>query len=146
MQHPGSELIAYRRGELASADRERVGAHLAACADCRHELAAFDVILEGLRGSAPPAPPEIHWGRWRTELRARVEARGRRRWRLSPIPLALSAGLAGVLLVFAWLGGVPEGPRPDPTGPEEVALEQLDLLEDLGVIGHLDRLVPPREG
>jgi anti-sigma factor RsiW len=146
MQHPTSELIAYLSGELAPADRERVDAHLAGCAECRRARDAFREILDGLRASAP-APPEVHWGRWRAELRAKVEARGRRRrWWLSPVPVALSAALAGVLLVFAWQGGVRHAPRPDLPSVEEVAVEQLDLLEDLELIGHLDRLAPQQEG
>lgn len=146
MQHPKSELIAHLRGELTTADRERVDAHLAACDECRRARDAFGEILDALRASAP-APPEIHWGRWRAELQAKVEARGRRRrWWLSPVPIALSAALAGVLLVVAWQGGLRQATRPDVTSIEEVALEQLDLLEDLELIGHLDRLAPQQEG
>src|SRR3989442_12442178 len=112
MQHPKSELIAHLRGELTTADRERVDAHLAACDECRRARDAFGEILDALRASAP-APPEIHWGRRRAELQAKVEARGRRRrWWLSPVPIALSAALAGGVLVAAGAGGPGQAARP----------------------------------
>src|SRR2546428_11455497 len=87
------------------------------------EFEQFRDILDEL-ARAVPTPPDVHWGRYRAELREKLEARLVRRrarwWR--PVPLALSAGLAGLLLFFAFFaiqsgrqngtgGGVPRGRR-----------------------------------
>lgn len=159
--HLGPKLIAYLTGELRGAERERVAAHLAACAGCRREHEAFQRILGDLKASAPAAP-EIHWGRWRAELDARLEARRRRtgfgRWLARPVPLVLSAGVAGVLLALALLG--PRGgTRVDLTAADEAVLgdrldllrqypivERLDLFENFDVIVQLDQLERRREG
>lgn len=159
MAHPESELIAFLRNELGPAERERVQAHLAVCPDCRGAHDAFQRILTDLPG-AVPAPPEPNWGRYRAELRARIEAQtGRRPWWRHPVPLVASAAVAALLLAVVWLGGEREAPRSDLTAMEEVILgdrldllrqyplvERLDLLEDLDVIAQLDRLAPPGKG
>lgn len=159
MTHPQTGLIAHLRGELGPAEREEVEAHLAACAGCRREYEAFREILAGLT-AAPSPEPDLHWGRYRAELRAKLEARTvRRHWLLRPLPLTLSTAMAGALLAVLWLGGHREPARPDLTPVEEAVLgerldmlreyrvvEQLDLLEDLDVIGQLDRLAPRGEG
>jgi anti-sigma factor RsiW len=156
MEHPTSAIIAYVTDELAPPEREQVEAHLAGCLECGRQREALARLLGDLRAST--AAPDIHWGRWQAELRARLESRRRRRW-LRPLPVAVSAGLAGLLLAIAWLGGQREAPRPDLGAIEEAALggrlellsqysvlERLDLLEDIEVIGQLDRLTPRREG
>jgi anti-sigma factor RsiW len=158
--HPEPELILYLRDELAPPDRERVAGHLEVCADCRRALAEFRGLLEDLTRSVP-RHPEIHWGRYGAELRAKLERRGRRwRWWLRPVPLALTAGLAGILLLLAHQAGVRQvGRADDLTAFEETVigsrldllreyalLERLDLLEDLELIRQLDRLSPTREG
>ena len=53
-------LPAYAAGSLRGADRDRVRAHLAGCARCRADLAAWQVIAEAAARSAarsarPPA-------------------------------------------------------------------------------------------
>jgi anti-sigma factor RsiW len=159
MTHPKTELIAYLQGELGPAERERVEAHLAACAECRREQEAFREILGGL--AAAPAPvPDLHWGRYRAELREKLTPRrAPRRWLGQPLSLALSTAVAGALVAVIWFGGGREPNRLDTTSPEELALgrrldllrqyevvEHLDLLEDLDVIGDLDRLILRGEG
>ena len=159
-KHPEPELILYLRGELAAPDRERVAGHLEVCADCRRALVEFRGLLDDLARSVP-RPPEIHWGRYAAELRAKLERRGRSwRWWLRPVPLALTAGLAGILLLLAHQGGVRQAGRADDLMAFEetvigsrldllgqyALLERLDLLEDLEVIRQLDRLSPIREG
>lgn len=159
MNHPRTELIAHLRGELAAVARERVSAHLAVCAGCAREYAAFAAIAGALRDTAPPAP-EPDWRRWRVELREKIEGRARRRawWWSRPVPLAVSAGFAGVLIAFALLGG-PDQRSPDTQVVEETVLggqldllreypivERLDLLENLELIRQLDGLAPRREG
>src|SRR5436309_15269635 len=67
------------------------------------EFEQFRDILDELARAAP-TPPDVHWGRYRAELREKLEVRRVRRrarwWR--PVPLALSAGLAGLRLFFAF--------------------------------------------
>ena len=157
--HPETDLVPYRRGELAPADRERVARHLEGCPECREDAVALRELLATLGRSVPP-PPAIHWGRWRAELTARRDARrGRHAWWWRPVPLALSASLAGALLVLVVLGG-----PGTPTGNDLAVVEQtllgrrlellrqlpvverLELLEDLDVIRQLDRLAATSEG
>lgn len=151
MKHPTTELIAYLTETLSSEERAGIEAHLATCADCRRERDGFATVLADLRRSLPTAP-EPHWGRWRAELRGRLEAR-QSRWRwLRPLPMALSAALATGLLMVVWIGHERQAPRPELTAMEEVVvreypvLERLDLLEDLELIHDLDRLATRGEG
>lgn len=153
MTHPQTELIAYLRDELGPIERDRVEAHLAACAECRREQEAFRAILGGLTAE-PSAGPDLHWGRYRAEVREKLEARkATRRWWARPLPLALSGAVAAGLVAMIWLGGYREPNRPDIATAEELmfggrldmlrqyeVVERLDLLEDLDVIGSLDRL------
>ena len=155
MEHPTRALIAELTGELGPGERELVQAHLARCPECGREREALTGLLGGLRAAAAAAP-EIQWSQWRAELRARLEARPRRRW-AGPVPLVLSAGLAGLLVMAVWFGDQHEAPPPDVAAIEHVRpdeqlssqhplLEDLELLENLELIGHLDRLSPPPEG
>ena len=58
--HPeASELAAYLDGALADADRGRVEAHLAACAECRFELAA---VAQLVRTAPRPRRVGLPWG------------------------------------------------------------------------------------
>jgi anti-sigma factor RsiW len=158
MKHLTTELIASLDDTLAPGERAEVEAHLASCADCRRERDDFVAMLVDLRGSLPAAP-EPHWGRWRAELRARLEARPARPRRLRPLPMALSAALAAGLVAVVWISGERQSPRSELGAMEEVAvggrlelvreyplLERLDLLEDLEVIDQLDRLAARGEG
>jgi anti-sigma factor RsiW len=164
--HVDDELIAYLKDELPAAERDRVGEHLASCAECRSTHDDFRDILGQLAVSAPE-PPVVNWGRWQAELRARVGAEAHRRgirvrprrimhrWQAwAAVSLATAAGLAA--LVIAIDRGPVSPPQQDITAMEEAALgqrlellreygivERLDLLEDLDVIGQLDRLQSP---
>ena len=103
---------------------------------------------------------EVAWGRWRAELRAKLESRAARRaWWRRPVPVTLSAGLAAALLLVAVFTGVRQSGVGDLTAMDEILLgrrldllrqyqvvERLDLLEDLDVIQQLDRLPGMREG
>ena len=162
-RHPETELVPFLRGDLLPREHERVARHLAGCRDCRETAETMREVFDDLTRSIP-APPQVHWARYRAELRAKLDAREVRRahaprwWR--PVPLGVSAVLAGVLLLLA----VPSLFRPG-TPPADLAsveeaviggrlpivqnyalLERLDLLEDLDVIGQLDRLSAVREG
>jgi len=116
-------------------------------------------ILDALARTAP-APPDVHWGRYRAELREKLETRRQRRaWWRRPVPLALSASLAGALLFFAVWGGRENGTGVDLVTLDEALLggrlgllqqyavvERLDLLEELDVIRNLDGLAAERRG
>ncbi|MGH7275956.1 MAG: anti-sigma factor family protein [Candidatus Rokuibacteriota bacterium] len=157
--HLETDLVPYVRGELDPAERERVARHLDECADCRQDADDLRELLSKLALSAPPAPA-IHWGRYRAELGEKLEARrARRAWWGRPLPLVLSAGLAGLLLVFAVWGGRQSGSGVDLVTLEEAVIggrlgllqqyavvERLDLLEELEVIRNLDRLTGARDG
>lgn len=155
--HRETALVPFARNELAPDERARVEAHLAACEACRRALAEVRAVLVAL--AAAPAPPAPHWGRYRAELRARIDARARTpRWWRRPMPIAVSAGLAAALLLFMlWPAPVEQRPV-DLAALDETAIgarldmlehydvvERLDLLEELDVIRELD-IVPVRDG
>ena len=158
-RHPDTDLVPYLRGELPPAERERVARHLEECPDCKQDTELLRDLLGNL-AHAIGEPPEISWPRYRAELRAKLEARRALvPWWRRPMPLALSASLAGALLFVAVWGGRELTKRPDAIGPEEVAIgselgllqeirtvERLDLLEDFEVITNLDRLASERQG
>jgi anti-sigma factor RsiW len=152
-KHPDTDLVPYLRGELTPADRERVARHLEECPDCRQDTELLRDLLGHVARSIDQ-PPELNWARYRAELREKLEARrGRRAWWWRPAPLALSASLASVLLLFAVWSGRQMLTGSDPFTVEEAAIgrqlgllqeyevvERLDLLEDLDVIRDLDGL------
>ena len=127
------------------------------------EFEQFRDVLDEL-ARAVQVPPDVHWGRYRAELREKLEARRVRRrarwWR--PVPLALSAGLAGLLLFFAFFAiqsGRQNGTGVDFAAVEEAAIggrlglleqyqvvERLDLLEEFDVIRDLDRIAGEQTG
>ena len=128
------------------------------------ELEQFRDLLDDL-AHAVERPPDIHWSRYRAELRAKLEARLERRrtwWWWRPVPLALSASLACALVVGALVvvqSGRQSGTGADLAAVEEAAIgdrlelleqyrvvEHLDLLEEFDVIRDLDRLTVERTG
>jgi anti-sigma factor RsiW len=152
-EHVEELLVPYLRDELAAAERERVAAHLEGCPPCRATRDAHRALLAELAAAPEPAP-SVHWGAYRAELRQRLDRRrpsGRRRRWWTPVPVALAAGLAAVLVYVALPAG--RAGREEP-GPADQALlasrldllrrfelvERLDLLEDYEVISRLDSL------
>lgn len=115
----------------------------------------FRDLVQELRRTAP-APPPIHWGAYRAELRDKLE---RRRtpsawtwtwsWKSRPLQIAVATSLVAVL---AWVG-LPGHQGPDLGLVENSILasrldlivqlgvvQRLDVLEDFDVISRLDRL------
>src|SRR5262245_40266478 len=141
MRHLSTELIADASGELAGAARDRVARHLAVCAACRAARDEYRQLLAVLRAGAP-APPALHPARYRAELRQKLEARRApgtaRAWWHWPVPLALSAGLTGLLVFLALHGGL----RPLERGGNgsDASVPRLDLLRNYGVVERLDLL------
>lgn len=157
--HPETALLPYLRGELEADERRRVETHLAGCQACQATANDFQVILDRLAATVPPAP-EPHWGRYRAELRARLDAPARRRssW-LRPIPVAMAVAVTAAVVLTLTVGERGTSPNGDVASLEEAALaarldmldkraivERLDLFEDLEVIHDLDRLAGTREG
>ena len=153
MSHPDRELTPFLRGELSPRERDRVAAHVDGCAECRRTLDDFRQLLHAFGRAS--APPEVAWPRYRAEIRAKLGARAapsRSSWPW-PVPVALGAVLAGVLLLLAVRTPLRAPERHDLMAFEETVIgqqldllrdypiiEQLDLLEDLDVIRQLDRL------
>ncbi|PYN81511.1 MAG: hypothetical protein DMD96_09640 [Candidatus Rokuibacteriota bacterium] len=158
-KHPDTDLVPYLRGELPPAERERVARHLEECPDCRQDTEQLRDLLGDLARSIGE-PPVVNWARYRAELYQKLEARrGRRAWWWRPVPLALSAGLAGVLLVVGVWSGLELSKSTDPFSLDEAVIgrelgllqeyqmvERLDLLEDLDVIRNLDGLASGHQG
>jgi anti-sigma factor RsiW len=158
-RHPDDDLVPYLRGELSPAERERVSRHLEECPDCRQDTELLRDLLGNLAHAIGP-PPAVNWARYRAELRDKLDARRQRIvWWRRPMPLALSASLAGVLLLVAVWGGRELSRSGDPIGPDEVVMgqefgllqdlrtvERLDLLEDLEVLRNLDGLASEHQG
>ena len=158
--HVDTALVSYLRGELSADERQRVERHLEACESCRAAADDFRLIRERLAATPPPVP-EPHWGRYRAELRARLDASGRRRragWLLRPVPVAMAAAAVAAIVLTLTVGQHGSGPNGDVAVDDAVLatrldmidkrpiVERLDLLEDLDVIRDLDRLANPREG
>jgi hypothetical protein len=133
---PFEELIsASLSGDLNAIERERLDAHLDACAICRTTLAAFAEqrrIMAGLRHLAPPR-----------DLGARVRT-GVERGRFADVPwwrrpVVLFAGVggslaavAGALLALVLLNGAPDDPQvgqPSPTQTPTIAAVPSEAVE-----------------
>jgi anti-sigma factor RsiW len=139
-RHPENDLVPYLRGQLPPAERERVARHLEECPDCRQDTELLRDLLANLT-RAIGQPPEVSWPRYRAELRAKLEARRERiAWWRRPMPMALSASLAGIRLLVAVWGGRELSKSADPVGPEVVIGQELDLLQDLRTVERLDLL------
>ncbi|HEX3175160.1 MAG TPA: zf-HC2 domain-containing protein [Methylomirabilota bacterium] len=138
--HPETALVPYLRDQLAADERARVAAHLEACAACRGALTDTRAVLDALAEAA--AAPEPHWGRYRAELRARLEARRRATvWWRRTVPVAVSATLAAALLLLTLRPTPVEQPPASLTPLEETALgARLDMLKHYEVVQRLDML------
>lgn len=115
--HVGTELSAYLDGQLSSPQRAKVEAHLAACGECRGELASLRHTV-GLLRQLPPALPR------RSFALPAEAAPPLPRWLLllTPGRLRLATGMAGLLLVAVIVADLfrlfPVAPAPaPPTAP-----------------------------
>jgi anti-sigma factor RsiW len=160
--HLDEWLIDHVRGDLDPADRARVDAHLSACDDCRASRERLAALMTELARTAP-APPPIHWGAYRAELRERLERRTSRggwlwAWLVRPMPALVAAGLVALLVMTGLPAGLRAPGTPDPLALDHAILasqldmiarldvvQQLDLLEDFTVIGELDELPEPQK-
>ncbi len=149
-RHPDTELTGFVTDALPPAERARVAAHLDGCADCRQAVEESRSVLTALATEAP-APPPPDWGRYRAELRARLQTPAHRAWWARPLPALVAAGVATAVVLLA-VHGFDRRPGELATVEETMlgarlpmlrqyrVVERLDLLEDLDAIRHLDRL------
>ena len=137
MTHVGEELTALIDGALAPAERERVEAHLAACAGCRAARDRTAAALAALdRLPAPPEPSPGFEQRFYARLaRQRADApRGALRrlpWRFLA-PLA-AAGAAAALVVGV---GLRERHR------QAFIADHLDLFESPELVASVGDVAP----
>lgn len=147
--HVDEDVVAYLSGALAPDERARIATHLETCDACRRAVDESRAVLAAL-APGRPAPPHVDWGRYQAELRAKVAQRPRGWW-MRPWPALAAAALATVVLLLtlqtpdrrladlATLDDTVLGARL-PLLQQYRVVERLDLLEDLDVIGQLDRL------
>ena len=124
-------LSALADGELPAADRARVEAHAAGCAECRKLLERFRKLDAAMVTKlVPPSVPAERWDRMLTDIKR--AGRARQTAELKPAParplrvlaFALAAAAALALTVSLFFAG---GPRsPEYSSAEIVAVEPSD--------------------
>ena len=113
-----SSFSDYIDGSLPERQRSDVDQHLAACIQCRTELAGFRKTIGSLRGLKQAAPPSL-LGDIKQQIYKRSQGRFfRPRWKLfGRIPFEwVSLGTIIAMLVYyiAMMHGSPGGLRPTP--------------------------------
>lgn len=141
-------------GELDAADRQRVRAHLAWCADCQYADRDVRETLRLVDVTKVPDPPESFeremWARIEPHLRVEAERPSWAAWLRSsltadarPWPrLAWAGGVAAavVLAFFVGRAGRPETPAPSgPATRTASALAARERVLDAEVEEHLER-------
>lgn len=123
-EHPDELISASLTGDLTSAERASLDAHLSSCARCRATLDAFASerhMIGGLRTEAPPTDLGAR-------VRAGIESGGPVPWWRRPSTLvggvATLATVTAALLAMVVLGNIPRGPI-GATGSPEVSPSML---------------------
>ena len=119
-------IPAYALGILAPAEAETVGRHLAGCAECRAELAAYEAVVDRLPAAAPAQAPSPAL---KKRLLAQVQPKSERKTAVFPQPALwqrlsqalrpprwqTAVALAALLLIigglFLWRQTGPAAPR-----------------------------------
>ena len=136
-------IPAYALGILDAEEAGKVARHLAVCAACREELAAYQIVVDELSYAAPmvPPPPEIKrrlmaqvnasaarktavsaTPSWWQRMTAVLESMfARPRWQLA-IPLLLLLVLIGSVVLWQGENDVPNG--------QEIILTATDVAPD----------------
>ncbi len=161
-RHREADIAPFLAGELTSAERAHVAAHLAACARCRRTADAFRDTLAALADSRPEPPP-VRWSAYQAELKQKLRARERAGAPASLIgrlvPVTVSLALASALFMLVGESHRDVARVAELTPVEQLAIgsrlglfehypviEKLDLLEDLEIIRHLDDLTGVQAG
>ena len=157
--HPESELIPYLRGELSAGERERVGVHLAGCAQCRESAEASSAMLSKL-ARVVDSVRDPDWAEYRGELKRKLRAsqagsasvRGRWQWRREDLRLpvfgwpsmamgaAAVAVLALAIVMHRGAAGVPAPEVDQLELQQELSSTDVGLLANYHVVEHLDLL------
>ncbi len=90
--HPVEQLAFYVNGSLLEEEQREVEQHIAACEQCRDELAFLRALQKGVQQlEAEPVPVELGWQRLRRDIKA--GSGGRHPPRQGWLKLALAASL-----------------------------------------------------
>jgi anti-sigma factor RsiW len=113
--HSTDDVAAYALGALEPAEAEAFRAHLATCAACRDELAAFQQVVNALPLSAPahPAPARLR-RRVLAEVGAGTASAGPSRWRSLAASWVRPALAAAVVLAVIAVVALRTGSGPPP--------------------------------
>lgn len=133
MSHLGHRLSALIDGELGHAQRERVLAHLAKCAECRQEAAALRMLKQRMHGlSEATANTALTERLFALGARGAVPRRmglSRRRWPVRSIAAAVLtvAGLGLPAAAFMAGGGGQQEPGPGVTPAIDMFMMQHEI-------------------
>lgn len=137
------ELILHSYGEIERADRGRVDAHLAECADCQSAKEQLARVMTMVDTAPPVEAPDgferVVWARLEPQL---PPSRSARRWTsvLWFPQWALAGGVAALLVAAFWAGRISGG---DTVAPGTVATAVGEIepgrVLDATVGDHLDR-------
>lgn len=132
-------LLDYAEEELPSAEAQRVGDHVARCADCKAALQELKTTLGAVRQVRVPRPSETFWANYLVGVRQKIE-RKRSPWPARVVPaLGLAATLAlAVVLLSRQMGTGPTIQRDEGETAQRTALwgddgdyvMLADMLED----------------
>ena len=103
--HPRELLSAYLDDELDVPERAKVDLHLAACEDCRTQLAALDRLARAVAGEDVPQVPADLLERTGRRLDAATVVRSRRFRFALPATIAATIAALGILVAVQWRQG-----------------------------------------
>lgn len=129
-------LASYQVGLLSAAERKRLEAHLATCADCRQELADLEATTRLLGRVKPVDAPAPTWGQVQSRLTPRRRQRSPlRQW--SPVfAAALVLLMIGVALLPGLHGPATSGlPNSDGYAQVQMAAAWDNPLADKAALG-----------
>jgi hypothetical protein len=140
MEHLSEErLIAHHFGDESAREGAQTQEHLAACVDCRRQLAEIASLLGAVQAPEAPERGEEYGTEVWNRLRAHLPEKELRRWFAGwPQRWAVGAALAALLIGAFLLGRYagPNGAQPQPPQSAEKVRERVLLV---ALSDHLDR-------
>ena len=140
MKHPNEATLAlHAGGDLGLIARWRTERHLARCARCRDELAAFDSLREILPELAET--PEVPWNRLAAEMKANIRLglaagecvrEGQRPWVNRPVLAGARAVVAFASVIALLVAGLALQ-RPGPRTVNAAGIEFRSLADGIQV-------------